>query len=244
MKNKNLFIKVMSLAFLFCIIFNSGGTVLANDENHGNNYETEVFQKEYAKPYGETFNKFNGFDKREVNELLKELNEKYNDFSIENNEKGISLFNFTTHRNYRRNEYPIRAGQILVTADRYKGVIPTGHAAMVIDRGNVIESNKVGVVYGPNNWYRTKETCFGLSVGGVTEEMEKEAAKYCGLQLGKPYNYIYGNISRRDAFYCSQLVHAAYWDKFGINLDTPRFGYAIHPLELVDSWRTIVVYYK
>lgn len=47
--------------------------------------------------------------------------------------------------------YPTRPGVILVTSDAYKNLIPTGHAAIVYNNKQVIESLSKGVSLGKNN---------------------------------------------------------------------------------------------
>lgn len=140
--------------------------------------------------------------------------------------------------------YPTRKGVILQTDDAYKGLIPTGHAAIVYSSSKVVESISSGVVLGNNNWSSTKKTCYGLSVIGTSMENDAAAANWSYRQIGKPYNYNYLNRDRRDKFYCSQLVWAAYKDNFGIDLDTSEFGNAVHPVELRKSSRTYTIYQK
>lgn len=140
--------------------------------------------------------------------------------------------------------YPTRTGVILVTDDKYKGVVPTGHAAIVSSSTQVVESLENGVVMGSNNWNTSKSTCYGLAVIGTTASEDVRAAEWCRQQLGKPYNWIWMDKTRRDAFYCSHLVWASFIDNYGIDLDTSAFGSAIHPSELVDSSKTNIIYKK
>lgn len=140
--------------------------------------------------------------------------------------------------------YPTRQGMILVTKDWYKGLIPTGHAAIVVNSGLVLESVAPGVIFGPNNWHAVKETCYGLDVAKTGDKLELMAAFYANEFFGKPYNLNYWNVDTRSAFYCSQLVWASYMDLFKIDLNTAIFGKAIHPMELVASPETILVYKK
>lgn len=140
--------------------------------------------------------------------------------------------------------YPTRKGVILVTDDKYKGIVPTGHAAIVYSRTDVVESLENGVIIGANDWNTSKSTCYGLSVIGTTAREDSAAADWCYEQLGKPYNWIWLNTDRRDAFYCSHLVWASFMDNYGIDLDTDAFLNAIHPSELVDSENTNIIYEK
>lgn len=140
-------------------------------------------------------------------------------------------------------KYPTRKGTILVTADAYKGLIPTGHAAIVWSSSKVIESTAKGVVWGKNNWRQTKKTVYGLTVRGTTAKQDAAAADWCRKQIGKKYNYNYFNKSTRAKFYCSQLVWAAFKDLYKIDLDTSLFTkYAVHPMELVYSSKTSLIY--
>lgn len=133
---------------------------------------------------------------------------------------------------------------ILVTADKYKGLIPTGHAGIIWTSSTIVESLSNGVTTGPNDWNTSKTSCYGISVKGTTVDEDNEASNWCYRQLGKPYNYNYFNVSTRKKFYCSQLVWAAFKDNYGIDLDTSDFGDAVHPMELVNSSKTYTIYKK
>lgn len=138
--------------------------------------------------------------------------------------------------------YPTRKGVILVTPDKYKGIIPTGHAAIIYSSTRVVESLSGGVTTGPNDWNKTRNKCYGVTVSGTTATQDSKAADYCYNQIGKPYNWNYLNVSTRSSFYCSHLVWAAYLDLYGINLDTSSYGSAVHPMELVNSSLTYKIY--
>lgn len=145
---------------------------------------------------------------------------------------------------YATGTYPRRKGVILVTKDKLKGIIPTGHAAIVYSSGTVVESLSGGVTTGANNWYQTRNTCYGVTVRGTTTAQDSSAADWCYKQRGKAYNFNYLNPYTRSKFYCSQLVYAAFLDKYGINLDTSAFGVAVHPMELVNTGNTSLIYQK
>ena len=130
------------------------------------------------------------------------------------------------------------------TADKYKGLIPTGHAGIIWTSSTIVESLSNGVTTGPNDWNTSKTSCYGISVKGTTVDEDNEASNWCYRQLGKPYNYNYFNVSTRKKFYCSQLVWAAFKDNYGIDLDTSDFGDAVHPMELVNSSKTYTIYKK
>ncbi|MDR2586798.1 MAG: hypothetical protein LBC23_00870 [Coriobacteriales bacterium] len=144
--------------------------------------------------------------------------------------------------------YPTQKGKILVTADWYKNNIPTGHSAIVIDQSSAYTALAEGVTIEPNDWYEPSrhQTAFGLDVVKTTDAQEAKAADWCKKHLGKPYNYLYILPERTDAFYCSSLVWRAYKDTTGVNLDTSAFNVlgfkAVHPMELVDSSQTSIVY--
>lgn len=139
--------------------------------------------------------------------------------------------------------YPTRKGVILVTSDSYKGLIPTGHAAIVYSQSYVVEALNPRIVVQRNNW-KSKHTQFwGMGVNATSEEQDARAADYCYRQVGKKYNFNWLNVKTRSKFYCSQLVWAAFKDLYGINLDTSAFGQAIHPMEIVKSPETSQVYY-
>ncbi len=140
--------------------------------------------------------------------------------------------------------YPTRKGVILVTPDKYKNLIPTGHAAIVYTSSTVVESLDTGVTTGANNWNSTKSACYGVTVSGTTTAQDAQAADWCYSQRGKPYNWNYIDRWTRSSFYCSQLVYASFLDNFGIDLDTAAWLSAVHPMELVDSSNTYTVYEK
>jgi uncharacterized protein YycO len=138
--------------------------------------------------------------------------------------------------------YPTRKGVILVTPDKLKGIIPTGHAAIVYTSTTVVESLSGGVTTGTNNWNKTRSKCYGVTVSGTTTTQDSNAANWCYNQRGKSYNWNYLNVSTRKSFYCSHLVWAAFKDLYGIDLNTSSYGVAVHPMELVNTSRTYKIY--
>lgn len=149
--------------------------------------------------------------------------------------------------------YPTRKGVILVTGDKYKGIIPLGHAAIIYSASYVVESVSEGVVLGKNNWNTTRDTCYGVTVSGTTANQDAQAADYCYSKINKPYNYNYYDMGTRSKFYCSHLVWSSFKDLFGIDLNTSDFDIrigslviatAIHPMELVDTSKTYTIYVK
>jgi len=85
---------------------------------------------------------------------------------------------------------------------------------------------------------------YALADRGLTPDeqsrIRRSAADYCLEQAArrKPYNFVFANPAREDAFYCSQLVYCAYL-QHGIVLKKPPEGLPItlstvHP---ADVWR-------
>lgn len=140
--------------------------------------------------------------------------------------------------------YSYRKGVILVTSDAFKGLIPTGHAAIGYSSSEVVESLSSGVQRGPNNWYATKNQAYQTSVRTTTAAQDAAAATWADGQRGKAYNWNYLNPGTRSKFYCSQLVWAAFKDQFGIDLDTSAYLWAIHPMELVNTSAVYLIYRK
>ncbi len=146
--------------------------------------------------------------------------------------------------------YPTRKGVILVTADKFSGIIPLGHSAIVYSSSNVVESLSSGVVMGKNNWDTTRNTCAAGTVTSTTADQDAAAAEWCKSKIGLPYNYDYYNMSTRSKFYCSQLVWASFEDNYGIDLNTSAYDItllgktisAIHPTELLTNDKVIVTY--
>lgn len=189
------------------------------------------------------------FPKEEVDELIKEIEkkevlpDKVDSLGIkESTPSGLSRRSVVIQPS--PGKYPRRKGVILVTGDAYKGLIPTGHAAIIYDYDTVVESVSKGVVWGSNNWYKTKKTCYAVTVKRTNPSQDAKAADWCKKQIGKPYNKNFFNISTRKAFYCSQLVWAAFLDNFKVDLNTSEFGAAIHPMELVNMSQTTLLYIK
>jgi uncharacterized protein YycO len=144
--------------------------------------------------------------------------------------------------------YPTQKGKILVSADWYKNRVPTGHAAIVIDQSSAYTALPGGVTIEPNDWYEPSryQTAYGVDVTKATEEQEANAADWCQQHLGKPYNYLFIFPCRTDAYYCSSMIWQAYKANAGIDLDTAAYNCLffriVHPMELVDSSKTSLVY--
>lgn len=147
--------------------------------------------------------------------------------------------------------YPARKGVILVTGDKYKGIIPLGHSAIIYSTTQVIESVSDGVVFGKNNWNTSKGSCVAVTVSSTSAAQDASAADWCSGKVGLPYNYDYYNMDTRSKFYCSQLVWASFNDNYGIDLNTDEFDIflfgikisrAIHPYELATNDKVYVIY--
>lgn len=140
-------------------------------------------------------------------------------------------------------QYPTRKGTILVTKDTvYKVASMVGHAAIVYSKTKVIEGTIGGVKKGNNNW-KKKKSCWAGTVRKTTAKQDAAAVNWCSRQIGKPYNYNFFNIQRRDKFYCSQLIYAAFLDKCKVNLNYR--GGIVYPADLLrDPSKTILIYKK
>lgn len=143
--------------------------------------------------------------------------------------------------------YPTRKGVILVTSDAYRDLIPTGHAAIIYKNDKVVESMPNGVTTGKNDWNTSKKTTYACTPKKTLYSQDKIAADYCYDRIGKPYNWNYFNIDRRNKFYCSHLIYAAFLDKYNINLNTsdfsvPFLGNPVHPLELASNNYVYLIY--
>lgn len=141
--------------------------------------------------------------------------------------------------------YPTRKGTILVTDDKFSGLIPTGHAAIIYNNGNtVVESLGNGVVIGANDWNRSHGNVWALATINTSFAQADTAADWCARQVGKPYNFNFLDTMRRDAFYCSQLVWASFYDNFRVDISTPLAGTVIYPLEFLESDECVLMYRK
>jgi uncharacterized protein YycO len=215
---KNVVKNVLGLVVALGIIFASGSTSFATDSleiSQQQSLDEKTYQEELEKANSQKMYK----DKTGNSPMTPKLT------------RGVGV-------------YPRRYGVILVTADKYKGIIPTGHAAIIWSSQRVVESLANGVTTGPNNWNVTKTTCYAVGPIRTTEAQDNAASNWCYSQKGKPYNFNYLNVDTRSSFYCSQLVWAAFKDNYGIDLNTSAYGRAVHPMELVNSPETGLIYQK
>ena len=115
-------------------------------------------------------------------------------------------------------------------------------------RSQVVEANATGVEIGNNNWDKSKDQAYGVTVTSVTNAQDIDAANWCYNRRGLPYNPNFYRMDYRDKFYCSHLIRSAYLDLYGIDLNTGDFDVAgakaIHPMELVNGPKTSLVYRK
>ncbi len=97
-------------------------------------------------------------------------------------------------------KYPRRKGVILVTPDRYKHLISTGHAGIILNATQVVESIDIGVTRGNNDWYRSKGQAYGVTVRFTSGAQDGRAADWANKQYGKPYNFNFLNKKTRKRF--------------------------------------------
>jgi uncharacterized protein YycO len=172
--------------------------------------------------------------------------EEVADFKAPKTEKNISASAVSASAASAPADYPTRKGMILITNDYYKGLIPTGHSAIVYSATQVVESVSNGVVMGKNDWWSSKNSSAAGSVNSTTVAQDAAAADWCKGQLGKPYNFNYFNTGTRSSFYCSQLVWASFLDNYSVDLNTSAYstvlGNPIHPLELLANDLTYISY--
>lgn len=82
------------------------------------------------------------FNEATVQSLIKKADSEF----VYNDKGGDGTL--TINKAYKKgSQYPVRKGVILVTPDKYKGLIPTGHAAIVYKVNKVVESLSKGVYY-------------------------------------------------------------------------------------------------
>ena len=224
MKNKNLFSKLICISFVLTTLFTTSTSYAATQTNDNELKANQ--QGAYSQAYTDS-------------EWAKAKNKPV----VQDKTASKSSINRLTSRSLV-GSYPTRFGVILVTADAYKGLIPTGHSAIIWDTGKVIEAVSSGVVIGPNDWNNTKGTCYGVTVNTTTEAQDNAAANWCRTKVGLPYNYNYLNPYTRSKFYCSQLVYASFLDNYSVNLNTNSYLQAVHPMELVNTPNTNTIYQK
>lgn len=178
---------------------------------------------------------------KEQKQIFQDLNKR----SISSDKRVLSQHaaKIKTKASKSLNQYPTRKGVILVTKDTvHKAAGMVGHAAIVYSKTKIIESTIDGVKQGNNNWNK-KKSCWAGTVKKTTAKQDAAAASWCWKQAGKPYNYNFFDTKCRNKFYCSQLVYAAFLDKYKINLNYK--GGIVYPADLLrDSSKTKITYKK
>lgn len=150
---------------------------------------------------------------------------------------------------YSTGSWSWRDGVICVT-DSYASVsfFNNGHAGMIAVAPYyyaTIEANPsdgVQIRYG--DWPSKYSTGRIVQVGvlSTTEAQDQQAAQWACNRIGYPYQFGINRLGSRDAFYCSQLVYAAYKDVCGVDLNTIAWPGYIHPFELIDTSKTAIIY--
>ena len=129
------------------------------------------------------------------------------------------------------------------------------HAALVVYSGYYY-AFAVGPDGDSGVWWNTRDQLHQYSHASVqrvdtwplSSNRRQNAADYAYKQLGKPYNWIFIDKWRTDAFYCSQLCWAAYYRPspwyYKLDIDGVPDGLdfgAVAPDALWASWRTDTV---
>lgn len=142
-----------------------------------------------------------------------------------------------------------RDGVICITDSYAKTpLFNNGHAGIVAvapHYDKVVEANPADGVqakYGAWDARFKGNTVWQLGVKRTSVAQDQRAGAWATQQIGKPYNRQFSNINRRDAFYCSHLVWAAYKDTTGVDIGTWEYGAAIHPFELIHSKETQIIF--
>lgn len=190
------------------------------------NYVTETEQRFYIEKMG--IKEEDMYNMLEEQRIKEESGYKYNKYS------------FRTH-----GTYPTEKGIILVTKDKVAGVIPLGHAAIILNNKEVVEAHPdQGVHTGRNNWNSTRTTVYGLKVHKLSQSQRAEVATWCGRKRTLPYNWNFYDVNTRSKFYCSQLVWAGFKDLYNVDLNGGQYGQAIYPPEMIDSGYVYRIYIK
>lgn len=186
------------------------------------------------------------FNKEELEELKEEIaNLQIEDNPYEDSES-FAIKNLCDVKKKLPGYNPRTKGTILITTDKYKGVLDSGHAAIVYDHNSVVEAmGDDGIISGKNNWVKSKKEFYSCVPRKLNVDQMGRTANYCHNQIGKKYNYNFFDIDTRKAFYCSHLVYASYIDLYKINLNTDKFktplGNPIHPYEILSNSKMMVV---
>ena len=146
-------------------------------------------------------------------------------------------------------EYPrTTVGTILVTKDNLTGFIPfVGHVGIILDQRTVVQAGPFdGVYYGPNDWDKSKITCYAAVPKNLDSKKFIKAANWASKKEGSKYNFNFFDWKNKDAdkFYCSQLVWAAYYNTCEFDL-APKKQMILFPADLInDDLLTEIIYFK
>lgn len=180
-----------------------------------------------------------GLSKSAVDKLIK--NDRFDEvlkaqeFFFEKHETECNaLFDWFTREDRLTDDfitfYDLQPGDILVTLSTHSLGWRHGHAAVVIDEFNTVESIMLGVNSSKENSdYWSSYTNFAvLRVKGKTAEERKAVADFAMEKLvGKPYSLLSGFgikkapdcESKNFSLHCSYLAWYA-WNNFGVDLDS------------------------
>lgn len=116
--------------------------------------------------------------------------------------------------------YPTRAGIFLTTSDSSTLGLPHGHNGIIWSTYTTVEAkSENGVQRYSNDWTNRYADVLASSVNGTTSSQDNEASNWCYAKIDCGYNWNFLNTGTRDKFYCSQLIWAAFKDKYSINID-------------------------
>lgn len=174
--------------------------------------------------------------------------EQWEDTILEKADSDTPLGDYKTGEGTPFGGWSWRDGVICITdSHAYSPLFNNGHADIVAVAPYyyaTIEANpEDGVQAKYGEWgTRFPGTVYQYGVKRTSVAQDQQAAQWATNQIGKGYNHKFFNINRRDRFYCSQLVWAAYKDTTGVDIGTWEWGAAIHPFELMHSGETVLLY--
>lgn len=156
------------------------------------------------------------------------------------------LYSKTKHSASGLSHYPKNfPGAVLITDDNE--IVPfVGHAGIIINSRQIIESSCFeGVHYGPNDWDIAKKTCYCSIPNKFTKQKCFLAANWSQNQIGKSYNYNFFDWrnTKTNKFYCSQIIWTAYQNSCQKDL-VPAHPLILLPLEFISSPETKIIYLK
>jgi uncharacterized protein YycO len=140
-------------------------------------------------------------------------------------------------------------GAILISRDTFLGIIPfVWHAAIVLDSERIVESTLFGVNYAANDWDISRRICYAIipdSKYKISQDKLIYAAYWAQQQIGKMYNYLFFIWKKKNPniIYCTQLVWAAYYNSFEIDIMS-NHPTILLPMHLLTSPNTNIIFYK